>query len=176
MINRQRKISSACMVNGKTGVARRRGTVLILVMTVLGLLFVTGVALMATMSFESELIAVAKEHAETRPVIDDVAATIDEFLATGMGEVIDATTGATFIDQPGTAMETLSSMPFAQAPGRFNSFSPIEPYVDDPTLGPVKPLPESVFPAALRITIELVDDQKRLDRPTRHVMIIPVGG
>ena len=45
----------------------------------------------------------------------------------------------------------------------------------NPFAGPVRTLPESVFPAALRITIDLVDDQKRLDRPTRHVMIIPVG-
>ena len=46
----------------------------------------------------------------------------------------------------------------------------------NPALGPVQSLKESVFPAALRITIDLVDDQKRFDRPTRHVMIIPVGG
>lgn len=46
----------------------------------------------------------------------------------------------------------------------------------DPLLGPVQTLKETVFPAALRITIDLVDDQKRLDRATRHVMIIPVGG
>ena len=45
----------------------------------------------------------------------------------------------------------------------------------NPLLGPVRPLLETVFPAALRITIDLGDDQKRLDRPTRHVMIIPVG-
>lgn len=45
-----------------------------------------------------------------------------------------------------------------------------------PFPGPVQPLPETVFPAALRITIDLVDDQKRMARPTRHVMIIPVGG
>ena len=107
---------------------------MILVMTVLGLLFVTGVALMATMSFESELIEVAREHAKTQPVIDDVAATIDEFLAAGVGEIIDAA-GLVVIEQPDTAMESLSSMPFAQTPGRFNSFSPIEPYVDDPRLG-----------------------------------------
>lgn len=46
----------------------------------------------------------------------------------------------------------------------------------NPTGGvPVQELPETVFPAALRITIHLVDDQKRLNNPTRHVMVIPVG-
>ena len=45
----------------------------------------------------------------------------------------------------------------------------------NPFAGPVEPLPETAFPAALRITIDLVDDQKRMGKPTRHVMIIPVG-
>ena len=37
-------------------------------------------------------------------------------------------------------------------------------------------VPEDIFPGALRITIDLYDDTKRLDRSIRHVMIIPVGG
>ncbi len=37
-------------------------------------------------------------------------------------------------------------------------------------------IPEDIFPGALRITIDLYDDTQRLDRPIRHVMIIPVGG
>lgn len=45
----------------------------------------------------------------------------------------------------------------------------------NPFPGPVEPLLETAFPAALRITIDLVDDRKRMGRPTRHVMIIPVG-
>lgn len=35
---------------------------------------------------------------------------------------------------------------------------------------------EDVFPRALRITIDVFDDERRLDRPIRHVMVIPVGG
>ena len=34
---------------------------------------------------------------------------------------------------------------------------------------------EDIFPGALRITIDLYDDTRRLDRPIRHVMVIPVG-
>lgn len=104
---------------------------MIMVVTVLGILFVTGVAFMASMSFESELIRVAQQRAGTQPVIDDVAGTIDEFLGAGFAEIIDAT-GAAVIEQPDTALEALSPIPFAQTPGRFNSFSPVEPYVDDP--------------------------------------------
>lgn len=36
-------------------------------------------------------------------------------------------------------------------------------------------VPEDIFPA-LRITIDVFDSERRLDRPTRHVMVIPVGG
>ena len=37
-------------------------------------------------------------------------------------------------------------------------------------------VPEDIFPGMLRITIDVYDDTKRLDRPIRHVMVIPVGG
>ena len=116
---------------------------MILVMTVLGLLFVTGVAFMATMSFESELIRVFKERKSTQPAMDDVVDTIDHFLTTGFGDIIDDATGGVFTEQPDTAMESLPSMPFAQSPGRFNSLSPIEPYVDDPRMGRPVPPPAS---------------------------------
>jgi hypothetical protein len=32
-----------------------------------------------------------------------------------------------------------------------------------------------VFPAALRITVDVYDAERRLPLPTRHVMVIPVG-
>lgn len=34
---------------------------------------------------------------------------------------------------------------------------------------------EEVFPTALRITVDVMDEQGRLPRPIRHVMVIPVG-
>ncbi|MHC5112329.1 MAG: hypothetical protein ACYTHJ_20930 [Planctomycetota bacterium] len=34
---------------------------------------------------------------------------------------------------------------------------------------------EDVFPRALRITVDVYDSQRRLDKPIRHVMILPVG-
>lgn len=44
----------------------------------------------------------------------------------------------------------------------------------DPRLGsPGEPDP--FFPTALRITLDLYDDMGRLDRPIRHVMVVPVG-
>ncbi len=39
-----------------------------------------------------------------------------------------------------------------------------------------EPTPDDIWPAALRITVDLFDREARLDRPIRHVMIIPVGG
>ncbi|MCG3129998.1 MAG: hypothetical protein FLDDKLPJ_00745 [Phycisphaerae bacterium] len=35
--------------------------------------------------------------------------------------------------------------------------------------------PDPFFPTALRITVDVVDDLNRLDKPIRHVMVIPVG-
>lgn len=35
--------------------------------------------------------------------------------------------------------------------------------------------PDPIFPAALRITIDVYDAQQRVDPPQRHVMVIPVG-
>ncbi len=37
-------------------------------------------------------------------------------------------------------------------------------------------VPEDVFPSALRITIDVFDEDRRLPQPTRHVMVIAVGG
>lgn len=37
-------------------------------------------------------------------------------------------------------------------------------------------VPDPMFPGALRITIDLYDREGRLERPIRHVMIIPLGG
>ncbi|MBU0718463.1 MAG: hypothetical protein KJ749_09470, partial [Planctomycetes bacterium] len=36
-------------------------------------------------------------------------------------------------------------------------------------------VPEEIFPAALRITVDMFDREGRLERPIRHVMVIPVG-
>ena len=36
-------------------------------------------------------------------------------------------------------------------------------------------IPDDVFPAALRITIDVYDRERRLDRPIRHVIVAPVG-
>ncbi len=37
------------------------------------------------------------------------------------------------------------------------------------------PIRDELFPTALRITVDVYDDGKRLARPIRHVMVIPVG-
>ncbi len=37
-------------------------------------------------------------------------------------------------------------------------------------------VPDAVFPGALRITVDIFDEERRLERPLRHVMVIPIGG
>jgi type II secretory pathway pseudopilin PulG len=36
--------------------------------------------------------------------------------------------------------------------------------------------PDDVWPGALRITVDVFDRERRLDRPTRHVIVVPIGG
>jgi hypothetical protein len=36
-------------------------------------------------------------------------------------------------------------------------------------------MPDSLFPKALRITVDIYDSAGRLERPIRHVMVLPVG-
>ena len=36
--------------------------------------------------------------------------------------------------------------------------------------------PDSLFPVALRVTIDVYDDEQRFERPTRHVMLFKIGG
>lgn len=37
-------------------------------------------------------------------------------------------------------------------------------------------VPEDIFPGMLRITVDLFDAARRLERPIRHVIVVPVGG
>lgn len=46
----------------------------------------------------------------------------------------------------------------------------------DPTTAlPPAYVPDDVFPGALKITVDVFDPEHRLERPIRHVMVIPVG-
>lgn len=88
---------------------RQRGSVLVLVMTLLGVLFVTGVAFLATMNFESQLISSQQLRDRNRigagTVVDEVSAILhDGFmagpgLAFGHGLVGESLAG--FADLPG---------------------------------------------------------------------------
>lgn len=58
---------------------------------------------------------------------------------------------------------------FGGAPRRTHVFYPRNP------LTPDAPTPDPLFPRALRITVDVFDSGGRLERPIRHVMIVPVG-
>ncbi len=98
----------------------RRGSILILVMTILGVLFVTGIAFMATMNFDAEVIMAEKQLGKTTPsvgaVIEDVGLLVVEAMLPSPGEEM---TG-----------EPVGSTPvsFGEMPGVHNLFAPIEPY------------------------------------------------
>ncbi|MFH1107590.1 MAG: hypothetical protein V1790_00105 [Planctomycetota bacterium] len=102
---------------------QRRGSVLVLVMTILGILFVLGIAFLASMNFEADLIAseTQRNRAESR-----VTAVVDR-LGSTLRDGLMSAARIPFGD-PSTA---LSPTAFAEMPGVQNSFSPIEPYRDD---------------------------------------------
>ncbi len=101
----------------------RRGSALVLVMTLLGILFVLGVAFMASMNFEADMIAsqTQRHRAESRvnAVVDQLGSTLRDGLMSDPRMPFG---------DPSTA---LSPTAFAEMPGVQNSFSPIEPYRDD---------------------------------------------
>ncbi len=41
--------------------------------------------------------------------------------------------------------------------------------------GRIELLSEDIFPAAIRVTVDVYDSDNRLERPVRHVMVVPVG-
>ncbi len=61
---------------------------------------------------------------------------------------------------------------------RFTSTDLAEPMIwhaENPNTEAEPNTPDPLFPTALRITVDVFDDAGRLERPIRHVMIIPVG-
>jgi len=63
---------------------RRRGSVMILVITLLSILFVLGVAFLATMNFESQLIDSERAHAETEAGVEAAEQATDRVLSDGI--------------------------------------------------------------------------------------------
>ncbi len=92
-------------------------------MTILGILFVLGIAFLASMNFEADMIAseTQRHRAESR-----VTAVVDQLGSTLRDGLMSA--ARTPFGDPSIA---LSPTAFAEMPGVQNSFSPIEPYRDD---------------------------------------------
>ena len=95
-------------------------------MTILGVLFVTGVAFMASMNFEAEMIRAERERGDTRPSVENALGDLDTVLTDGL--IADD-------GQPGGAMlPSLSAAQLVEIPGLFNLLSPIEPVeIPDPS-------------------------------------------
>jgi hypothetical protein len=104
----------------RTACPRRRGSALILVMTLLGILFVTGVVFLKTMSFEARIISAEQEQERDDAGIGAVFEELGTILRQGMVDL----PGTPFGDAPlGTSLNG-----YAELPGVHNLFAPIEPY------------------------------------------------
>ena len=107
----------------RTRGTRRRGSVLILVTALLGMLFVMGVAFMGTMNFLSETIESERLQAGSEDGVDGVSEEICSLLANGILPDNSAPFGtAKLYDAPFSS--------FAELPGYHNIFSPIEANYD----------------------------------------------
>ena len=72
------------------------------------------------------------------------------------------------------------SCPMDDVPPAQRRFQP-DPASGEPmarwySAGPDGVAPDPLFPVALRVTIDVYDDQLRLERPRRHVMVFEIGG
>ena len=71
---------SDAVVVARVGGARRKGSVLVLVMAILGILFVTGVALLATMKFEADIQQRGRDMDRNDVSVDLIESVLDESL------------------------------------------------------------------------------------------------
>lgn len=97
----------------------RPASVLVLVMTLLGILFVVGVAFLATMNFEADMISAVKQRSQSDGGVDAAA----ESAGAGLWNALIASPGVPF----GDSSLALTATAFAEMPGVQNTFSPIEP-------------------------------------------------
>ncbi|MBU0718464.1 MAG: hypothetical protein KJ749_09475, partial [Planctomycetes bacterium] len=104
---------------GEQPAARRRGSVLVLVVTILGILFVTGMAFMASVSFEARMVDLARQREQARPGLDDVVDPDDLLTDIEL---------PSFDPQTGGILPGLPAISFAENPGLYNLVAPIEPY------------------------------------------------
>ncbi|MCO6439237.1 MAG: hypothetical protein J5J06_19265 [Phycisphaerae bacterium] len=114
---------------------------MILVLTVLGLLFVTGVAFMATMNFEASIIGANREDKKAR---NDVARVVDEAQDLVGDTLASPSAGALTASLTG---QGASPAAYVELPGVHNLSAPIEPY-PDPNTG-LMIFPWSTDPRAL---------------------------
>jgi len=123
MHNRMTQLLNSPMVVRPVGMAvvgRRRGSALILVMTILGILFVTGVALMATMSFEARLAAIQQ------------ASDGDNAGVVMIGDILEPILQEGTIPWSGAAGSRGSL--WGDLPAAGGLVSPIEPYYEGPDM------------------------------------------
>ncbi len=98
-------------------------------MTLLGILFVLGIALLASMNFEAKMIAAESSRSASQTGVANVAANATAVLRDTMMFGPDAPFGGPSI-APSSAFADFQTS-YAEMPGVHNSFSPIEPFRED---------------------------------------------
>ena len=125
----QRNVSASL---ARAARARRRGSVLILVMTLLGVLFVVGVAFLATMNFEADIIASDRLRDRNEAGVEEVIDELGSFLREGLLGNGEVPFGGS-LEEPFDEVLATAPLGYAELPGVHNLIAPIEPYqLDQP--------------------------------------------
>ncbi len=81
----------------------------------------------------------------------------------------------------GRTCNAIDKLPSHPTEGKWPQLAPGDERPNTATFTALKPgsiaplVPDDIWPSALRITVDLYDRESRLERPIRHVMVIPIG-
>ncbi len=102
-------------------VVRRRGSVMILIITLLSILFVIGVAFLATMNFEAEMIVAERAIGRTRESVRSAESAVDRLMQ-------EALIGGSDSSLAGAVVSSTVTGVVVDLPGVHSLAAPIEPY------------------------------------------------
>ncbi len=134
-------LRTAAVPPSDTGDARRRGSVLVLVMAILGILFVTGMTFLTTMNFEANLLRLEENRVDQLATLDAVQNLSESLLINGFVEGPghagggDSLGGLEQVDN--AVVFVANTRTWAELPHVHGLFGQPEPVVD-PTNGTVR--------------------------------------
>lgn len=119
----QHRVPTAGAVRSPARASRRRGSILILVVTLLSILFVIGIAFLATMNFEAEMVVAERATGRTQESARSAAGATDRLLRDALDGGADSTLASAVVSA--TSSGVVVDLPDFHSLG-----APLEPYRD----------------------------------------------